>query len=369
MKFSLPREVFLKVLRAVSGVVDKKTSPGIGLAFSHVLLFVKGGVLSVVATDQEMEMISTTALEGAEDGAIAVSFRKLYDVCRALTQDVITLSDSDDGGVTLRAGKSRFSIKAISAAEYPRLQVESTGQSFSVSAKSLKLLLERTAFAMAEEDVRYFLNGMLLDCSGDNTLAAVATDGHRLAFNQMKLDVTPSFAKIIVPRKGVFEMLRVLGEAGDEVVVEVSERLLSLRTPWVSLTTRLLDGKFPDYRKVIPSAGDKKATGARKSLKEAFVRVSALFSEKLKTARMSFSGAQMKVFANNSDNDVAEEEVDIDYSGEELDIGFNVRYIIDFLNVNQSEMVEISLSSPNHSAVIKGVGDESSLYVIMPMRL
>lgn len=369
MKFSVPREVFLRVLRAVSGVVDKKTSPGIGIAFSHVLLSVKGGVLSVVATDQEMEMISTTPLEGADDGAIAVSFRKLYDVCRALTQDVITLSESGEGDVTLRAGKSRFSIKAIPASSYPRLQVESGGHRLSVCAKKLKALLERTAFAMAEEDVRYFLNGMLLDGSNENTLAAVATDGHRLAFNRMPIESSPTFAKIIVPRKGVFEMLRVLGEAGDEVILEVSEKLLSLRTPWVSLTTRLLDGRFPDYKKVIPESGDKVAEGPRKSLKEAFVRVSALFSEKLKTARMSFSDAQMKVFANNSDNDVAEEEVDIDYSGENMDIGFNVRYIVDFLNVIQAERIQICLTSPNHSALIKGVGDEGSLYVIMPMRL
>ncbi|MBT6206777.1 MAG: DNA polymerase III subunit beta [Francisellaceae bacterium] len=369
MKFSAPRDVFLKVLRAVSGVVDKKSSPGVGPAFSHVLLLVKGNMLSIVATDQEMEMISTAPLDSAEDGATAVSFRKLHDVCRALTQETITIHDTGEGEVILRAGRSRFAIKTIPASEYPRFQSEARGQSFSIDAKTFKRLLEKTAFAMAEQDVRYFLNGMLLDVEHDSQLVAVATDGHRLAMNQISLTGMPTFSKIIVPRKGVFEMLRVLGEASDDVVLEVSEKLLCLRAPWVSLTTRLLDGKFPDYRQVIPSGGDKLAVGSRVGFKEAFVRVSALFSEKLKTARMSFSEQQMKIFASNTDNDAVEEEVEVSYRGEHLDIGFNIKYIIDFLNVISSEQVRITLTSANHSALIEGVGDEGSLYVIMPMRL
>ncbi len=374
MRFAIQREAFLKPLRVVAGVVERKhtqTSP----VLLNVLIKVDGKKLCLTATDQEVELVSEGRLEesAAENGAITVPVRKLMDICKTLSdgQSLSVIEEQDR--ITVRAGRSRFTLSTLPASEFPNSNDQVGNFQFTLSKKNLKSLLEQTCFAMAEQDVRYYLNGMLLEVR-DNKLYGVAADGHRLAFGFVPLQLNVNVnvtetVRVIVPRKGVLELQRILDDSEEEVRIVFGENHIRVITQDVQLTSKLLDGRFPDYQRLVSTDGDKVFVGRREALKESFQRAATLFSDRFKGVRLRLTHNCLKILATNAEQDEVEEDVEVEYSGDELEIGFNIRYLIDFLTVIQTEMVKFTFSDATSSARVEGVGAASGVYVIMPMRI
>lgn len=369
MRFTIQREAFLKALRAVAGVVERRqaqTSP----ILSHVLLRVTDQRIILTATDQEVELVADAELEGCEEkGEITIPFRKLMDLCRALPEGVLLSVVEEQDRILIRAGRSRFTLSTLPAADFPSLSPNALDLKFVVSKKMLRQLIDNTAFAMAEQDVRYYLNGMLLEVKAGE-LFAVAADGHRLAISSTRIQVeNTGQLRIIVPRKGVLELQRILDEVDEEISLVIGTHHLRVIMPDISMTTKLLEGKFPDYERIIPRGGNKIVIVARHMLKEAFQRAAALFSDKFRGIRLHLSSGRLRILAINTEQEEVEEDLEIEYQGEALEIGFNVKYLIDFLSVIQTEGVQFTFSDANNSARVEAVGGAGSVYVIMPMRI
>ncbi len=369
MRFAISREIMLKLLRIVSGAVERRHQVPI---LSNVLLRATADTLSVVATDQEVELIGTEQLSTIQDpGAITVPFRKLSELCKALPEAAELLFEVQDDRLLIRSGRSRFALATLPAEQFPDVQIfqdEEHSCKIVIPKKQFRWLVVRTAFAMAEQDVRYFLNGMLLEVK-NNKLFAVAADGHRLAMNYLELeqqDLPPR--RVIVPRKGILEIMRMLDEDDNELCITILANQIRAESRGVTITSRLLDGKFPDYERVIPRDGTKVVIGNREKLKEAFHRASALFSEKFRGVRLRMSQASLMVLASNPEQDEVEEDLEVDYQGQDIEVGFNVRYLIDFLSVVQSDLVRFTFSDSNKSTLIEEVGGQGGAYVLMPIR-
>lgn len=372
MKFSILRSTLLRLLRIASGVVERRQQHSAILA--NVLLRIKDSLLEIVATDQEVEVIAAESLDSVDKpGETTVPFRKLNEICKALPEGAeITLTTQDDK-VIITSGRSRFTLATLPAAQFPDVQNISNVDAactFTISKKQFRCLVARTSFAMADQDVRYFLNGMLLELK-NNRLYSVAADGHRLAMNYVDLSKQPvsSSIRVIIPRKGILEIMRMLDEGETDLVITIVANHIQVQSDGITVTSKLLDGKFPDYERVIPRDGDKVVVGNREHLKEAFHRAAAVFSEKFRGVRLRMSPACLMVLASNPEQDEVEEYLEVDYAGQELEVGFNVRYLIDFLTVAQSELVRFTMSDANKSTLIEEVGDGArGAYVLMPIR-
>lgn len=366
MRFTVMREAFLKPLQFTSGVVDRKqTLPVLG----NLLLVVNGDRLFVTATDLEIEMVASSNLNSGEDGATTVPARKLLDICRMLPEGAeITLTVAKERA-TVRSGKSRFVLATLPAADFPNQDVTTGLAEFTVPQKDLKVLLDRTQFAMAQQDVRYYLNGLLLE-AGPKALRCVATDGHRLALSEREI-VTKikEIQHVIIPRKAVVELCRLLGEGDMPVTVQLGTNHLKVATEEVSFTTKLIDGRFPDYERVLPQATDKTVVVDRENLRQALSRISILSNERYRSVRFQLEPGLLRVSANNPEQEEAEEEVGVDYSGSGLEIGFNASYVLDALNALAERDIKLLLSDPNSCCLIKGLNDDATKYVVMPMRL
>lgn len=371
MRFCINREVLLGALRAVAGVVERRNSQGSPI-LSHILIQIFEDKISLTTTDQEVELIAIAPLlEQTSPFQIAVSFRKLMDLCRAMpeNENIIFTKDPEANKVTIRANKSRFTLSTLPAEEFPNLNLPACEFQFEVAKKTLRKLIDSVSFAMAEQDVRYYLNGMLLEVK-QGELYAVAADGHRLALNSTPLTMSNNKTlRIIVPRKGILELQRILDDEDYPITLIIGANHLRVQTSDVTLTTKLLEGRFPEYDRIIPMSGDKVVMGHREHFKEAFVRASALFSDKFRGIRLQLAPSRLKILATNTEQDEAEEDLEVNYQGSELEIGFNVKYLIDFLNVIQTEVVRFTFSDANSSARVEGVGAESGIYIIMPMRI
>jgi DNA polymerase-3 subunit beta len=365
MKFSLSREAFLKPLQLVVGVVERRQTLPI---LSNVLLSLENGRLSMTGTDLEVEVIgfSDSGPEG-EDGEVTVSARKLVDICRSLPDGAQINFSSGEGKATLKSGRSKFTLATLPANEFPSVDEGEKTIEFVVKGSVLKGLIEATSFAMAQQDVRYYLNGMLWELTNNN-LRAVATDGHRMALCDGACDVSvEEKISAILPRKGIIELSRLLDE--HEVSVAMGSNHIRVTGEDYCFTSKLVDGAYPDYDRVLPKGGDKEVVGDRAELKQAFGRAAILSNEKYRGVRVLLSGGSIKMVANNPEQEEAEEEVSVNYSGEDLEIGFNVSYLIDVLNVISSPEVRITLSNSNSSALVSGAADSGAVYVVMPMRL
>lgn len=372
MRFSIQREAFLRPLKAVAGVVEKRHTHHLPI-LSHVLIQVGKDHFSLTTTDQEVELIARGNLEQPPrtPGSITVSFRKLMDICRALPEGAFLDIAEEGERIIIRSGRSRVSLSPLPARDFPNLNEAVGDTRFSVVKRALRALIDSTSFAMAEQDVRYYLNGMLLEVKGDG-LYTVAADGHRLALNIASVVADQSSQKsfrIIVPRKGVLELQRILVEGEDAVELMIGPNHLRVVTGDTTLTTKLLEGRFPEYERIIPKSGDKVMVGNRERLKEAFQRASALLNDKFRGVRLRLTQSSLKILAINTEQDEVEEDLEVEYQGEELEIGFNVKYLIDFLNVMQTEKVRFSFSDPNSSSKVEGIGEAAAVYVIMPMRI
>lgn len=371
MQFAILRESLLKLLRLVSGAVERRQQQNPIL--SNVLLRAADGVLYVTATDQEVELVAQETLTIlSAPGEITVPFRKLYDICKALPDGSELLLEQQDERAIIKSGRSRFVLATLAARDFPDVQKINSDKSLSsfvVEKRQFAWLVARTSFAMADQDVRYFLNGMLLEVK-QNRLYSVAADGHRLAMNYIGLgEKTLVPVRVIVPRKGVLEIMRIVDEAQTDLQFTISSSHIQVHSGGVTVTSKLLDGKFPDYERVIPRDGTRVVIGSRERLKEAFHRASALFSEKFRGVRLRMSPERLMVLASNPEHDEVEEDLEVEYTGQELEVGFNVRYLIDFLSVVQSDLVRFTFSDANRSTLIEEVGEGANgAYVLMPIR-
>ena len=369
MKLQVARASLLKPIQLVTGVVERRHTLPI---LANVLLSVQGDELSLTGTDLEVEIVAHAKLEqpASADGAITLPARKLSDIWRSLPDDaMVTISVEKDRAV-LRSGRSRFALATLPASEYPTVDVAEAEMTVSMETAQLRRLIDRTSFSMAQQDVRYFLNGLLLEVTQDQ-LRAVATDGHRLAMcSQTESGVGNSEVRqAIVPRKGVFEISRLLGDDADSVEMSLGSNHLSVKTSECALTTKLVDGKFPDYEKVIPRDGTRVIKGDRETLRLAFARAAILSNEKYRSVRITLNPDQMTIQANNPEQEEAEEVVEIECDATELEIGFNVSYLQDVLGAIGNETIKMTLADTNSSALIEPDDDDGCLYVVMPVRL
>ena len=366
MKFTIERESLVKPLQTVSGVVERRQTLPI---LSNVLIAVTADQLSMSATDLEVEMQAHTAIKGAKPGEITIPARKFMDICRALPEKSKIEVNLDGARAVIRSGKSRFVLSTLPASEFPNIETTKNVLTFTMPQGKLRHVIERTHFAMAHQDVRYYLNGMFLE-TNDNLLRVVATDGHRLALCETEVKIKKEEnQQVIVPRKGVQELLRLLDESENPAQVQLGMNYIRISTDGMGFTSKLIDGRFPDYQNVVPVGGSKVVTCSRDALKQALNRVSILSNEKYRGIRLQFSKGLLRIFAHNPEQEEAEEEVIIDYNGDNLEIGFNVNYLLDAITASTSEQVELSLSDPNSSCLIHGVGEKNCKYVVMPMRL
>lgn len=367
MQFTIQREALLKPLQLVAGVVERRQTLPV---LSNVLVVVDGNTLSLTGTDLEVELIGRIPLEEqAEPGEITVPARKLMDICKSLPDDSTINFRVEEGKAILKAGRSRFTLTTLPAADFPNVEDGESAMNFAVSQSKLRRLIERTGFAMAQQDVRYYLNGMLLEINAGQ-LRAVATDGHRMAMCTVdaSIDYQEKY-QLIVPRKGILELARLLGEADDLINITLGTHHIRATTGDFTFTSKLVDGKFPDYERVLPRGGDKVVLADRQSLRNAFSRTAILSNEKYRGIRLMLSDALLKIQANNPEQEEAEEDTVVDYSGAPLEIGFNVSYLLDVMNVLSNEQIKMTLSDANSSALVQESESDDSLYVVMPMRL
>jgi DNA polymerase-3 subunit beta len=367
MKFVISRDALLKPLNLVAGVVERRQTLPI---LANVLMVLDGDRLALTGTDLEVELVGRVQLASAgESGEVTVPARKLVDICKSLPEGSEISFAVQDGKVIVRSGRSRFTLSTLPAREFPNVEDSMGTHQFVLKQGQLKRLIDRTAFAMAQQDVRYYLNGMLWELSGGQ-LKVVATDGHRLALCTLgdKVDVSGE-AQVILPRKGVLELARLLMEEEDEIAIVLGSNHVRATTDEFTFTSKLVDGKFPDYQRVLPRSPDKTVLGARLDLRQAFSRTAILSNEKYRGVRLKLSEDNLDIVANNPEQEEAEETVQVDYKGEGLEIGFNVSYLLDVLGVLSGEEVKVSLSDPNSSALLEEAEAGDSLYVVMPMRL
>jgi len=364
MKFSAERESLLAALQSVIGVVERRQTMPI---LANLLLSAESGKLSITATDLEVELVASTEIKSAADSRVTVPGRKLLDICRSLPEGA-TLTFSQDGDkLTVKAGKSRFVLATLPASDFPVIDELAQQQSLTLPQADFKRLLDKTHFSMAQQDVRYYLNGMLLETDG-KMLRTVATDGHRLALCEMDLPSKATGQQVIIPRKGVLELQRLLGNEGD-VLITIGSNHVRAQIGDVRFTSKLIDGRFPEYSRVIPAASPKAIVADREMLRSALQRTSILANEKYRGIRLALKKNSMTLQAHNPEQEEAEEQVEVNYKGDELEVGFNVSYLLDALAAVDGAEVEIGVTDGNSSCLVRAPGVSSARYVVMPMRL
>lgn len=366
MRLTLTRETLLKPLQIVSGVVERRQTLPI---LSNVFMSVSNNILKLVTTDLEVELIAETALSDSEDGEVTVAARKIMDICRALPEGTVLDISEQKGKVLLRAGKSRFSLSTLPVDEFPKVQKLNENAAVTIAASVLKSIIDKTYFAMAQQDVRYYLNGVLFEIEGDR-LRAVATDGHRLSVcdGAIKSNST-TLIQAIIPRKGVLELQRLISDPDTLVTIAFSENHMRAEFGGITYTTKLVDGKFPDYDRVIPQNTTKKVVAERVVLKDALHRASILSNEKYRGVRLKVTRNGLVASTSNPELEEAEEHIDVDYNGDDLEIGFNVTYIIDALAAVSCNEIELLFTDGNSSCLIQPRDTKDCRHVIMPMRL
>ncbi len=361
------RDTLLAPLQSVSGIVEKRHTLPI---LSNVLLEKKGDVLTFLATDIEIQITtSTQGAMGDGDGAVTVGARKLQDILRSLPDSAEVSLILEEKRLQLRAGKSRFSLQTLPADDFPRMAIaEGEAKRISVTQKQFRQLLAQTQFSMAAQDVRYYLNGLLLLIEGGE-LRAVATDGHRLAFASMEIEGSLPRQELILPRKTVLELNRLLADTDEPLLIEAAPNQIRFQFGHINLVSKLIDGKFPDYERVIPTTLRNSLQINRATLLSSMSRAAILTNEKFRGVRLVLAPGSMKIMAANAEQEEAQEELEVDYSGDAIDIGFNVGYLLDVLNNSSAETVQWGLNDSNSSALVTIPGNDRFKYVVMPMRI
>lgn len=365
MKLTATREQILGPLQSVIGVVERRQTMPV---LSNVLLSARNNRLSITGTDLEVELVAATDVQVQQAGDVTVPGRKLLEICRALPDNSQLTLMTEADRATLRCGRSRFTLATLPAAEFPIVEEINAELTLSVAQADFRRLIDKTHFSMAQQDVRYYLNGMLLEADG-STLRAVATDGHRLALCEIALSApVGTKQQVIVPRKGVLELQRCLGSDG-QLELAIGSNHVRAQIGDIRFTSKLIDGRFPDYGRVIPTRPSRVVEADRETLRQALQRTAILSNEKYRGIRLQLKADLLTVQAHNPEQEEAEDQVEVLYSGEEMEIGFNVTYLLDALSAIDTERVQVGLTDSNSSCLITGHGVSSTRYVVMPMRL
>ena len=367
LEFQLAQSQLLPPLLLLQGAVEKKQAMPI---LANVLLRIKNNELHLSATDTEVSLTAIIALAGdVQDGETTVPGKKFIDILRTLKDSDVVKLKEEDGRVILRAGRSRFSLTTLPARDFPLQEDEVKTHEFSMQREALALLLQSTYFSMAQLDVRYYLNGVLIELS-DTKITAVATDGHRLALSETKTLLPLPVGRFILPRKGVLELLRLIGGLSDETVsVSVSKNHFYLSSAQYLFTSKLIEGKFPNYRRVIPSGHDKELLVNKDILKQAISRVSILANEKFRAIEFRVTPSLLTIVARNQEQEEALDELEVETTGESLSFGVNALYLIDVLNHLSGSLVRLSYSTPQDGILVSSPQEPSGQYVIMPLKL
>lgn len=367
MDITVQREALLKPLQAVSGVVEKKQTLPI---LSNVLLTIKDGHLLLTGTDLEIELVGFVRLESMQaEGKTTVSARKLFDICRTLPEGTMIRLTLEKNYLVVRAGESCFMLNTLSPQDFPTLEDSDYSVNFTIKQSHLKTLLTKTYFAMGQQDVRHYLNGTYLDIS-QQSIKSVAADGHRLALTTIHDENIGNVeAKVILPRKSVLEIIRLLGSDNDnDVTIHIGDSRFRIVTSDFIFTSKLINAQYPDYNRLIPR-GTTHAVGDREAIKQALTRASILSNEKFRGVRFQLEQSKLRITANNSDQEQAEEAVALDYEGNQMEIGFNVAYLLDVVSAITTKHIRCAFTGPNEGVLIEPTENDNSLYVIMPMRL
>lgn len=366
MKFKIQREAFLKPLQQIIGVVERRqTLPVLG----NILVQANAQGLTLTATDLEVELVAQVPLDVEDGGETTLPARKLLDICRTLPDGAMLEINVDQERASVRSGKSRFTLATLPASDFPVVEELRSVQAFRFPQKELKELIERTHFCMAQQDVRYYLNGLMLELDKKG-IRSVATDGHRLAMCELAAKTgVGETQQVIVPRKGVQELMRLLESDEGEVEIQLGTNHIRVGSADIRFTSKLIDGRFPDYKRVLPKGGDKVIQAERGVLRQALARTSILSNEKYRGIRLTLDDNVLRIQAHNPEQEEAEEELEIQYGGEPLEIGFNVTYLLDALGALPGEDVRIQLSDANSSCLIEEGASGHCKYVVMPMRL
>jgi DNA polymerase-3 subunit beta len=361
------RDELLGPLSSVSGIIERRHTLPI---LSNVLIDRVDHGLSFLATDIEIQITARSALEQSGDAhALTVGARKLVDILRALPESAEVTLQQQDKRLLVKAGKSRFTLQTLPAEDFPRL-AKPVGEAarFSVPQKALRRLLGLVQYAMAQQDIRYYLNGLLMLVE-EKQLRLVATDGHRLAYASMALDAQLPRQEVIVPRKTVIELSKLLGDVDDEVKVDISSTQAAFNFGSVELVSKLVDGKFPDYTRVIPTQHKNMLEVDREVLRQALLRAAILSNEKFRGVRWVLTQGSLRIVSSNAEQEEAHEEIEVTYTGEPIDIGFNVNYLLDVLNNVSGPKVECAFGDSSSSALLTFASEPEFKYVVMPMRI
>ncbi len=366
MKLSITREDLLTPLRQVIGAVERQqTIPALG----HLLLVAEDDGLSFTATDLEIELVARIKAPFEQEGSTTVPARKLLDICQALPDESTVEISAADGKVKVHSGRSRFTLASVPVEDFPRIHEVELDERVTLTQGEIHGLIDRASFAMAQQDVRYYLNGLLFEIDPQQT-RTVATDGHRLALSQIAhSSEVEADRRIIMPRKGVQELQRLLDDDEGQITVSLGKNHVQVNMDGVQMTSKLIEGRFPEYQRVLPEQEGDVARMDKATLKQALGRVAILCNEKYKGVRLILDSDNLVIQAHNPEHEQAEDEIEIQYSGEKHEVGFNVQYLLDVLNVMETEAVDFYIRDGNSSVLILPAGNEDSRYVVMPMRL
>jgi len=364
---NIDKDVLLKPLQAVSGIVERRHTLPI---LSNVMLEAKGTDLNLVATDLEIQISTSTKMDQAEsDHAVTTSARKLQDILRALPEKTLVTLDVQEGRLQVKAGKSKFNLQTLPSQDFPRLaQGGSPTASVRMPQKIFRGLLSLVQYGMAQQDIRYYLNGLLLVAEGTR-LTMVATDGHRLAYASTELAQEVEKSEVIIPRKAILELAKLLQDIEAEVEVQFLPNQVRFVFSGIDVISKVVDGKFPDYTRVIPTNYKKHFAIGRVVLQQALQRASILSNEKFRGVRLVLTPNSLRIICSNAEQEEAEEELIIDYVGDPLDIGFNVIYLLDVLNNLDTDEIDCAVGDANSSMLISVPGNKDFKYVVMPMRI
>jgi DNA polymerase-3 subunit beta len=367
MKLQLDRQSLFEALQLVSGAVEKRQTLAV---LSNILFQSKDNNLRLTGTDLEVELSVEMQQPGVEEaGEVTLPARKIVDIVKTLPNDKpVSITQHDDGRATIQSGRSRFTLSTLPASDFPHLEEGVATAKFSIPCVTLSEMIDRTHFAMAQQDVRYYLNGMLFEVDSGK-LRTVATDGHRLTLAEWQQAPEDIELAVIVPRKGVLELGRLVSGRADNVELTIGNNHIRAEVDGVRFTSKLIDGKFPDYDRVIPKNSDKKIKVNKDKLKEGLQKAAILSNEKFKGVRLVLDEEGIGLFSNNPEQEEAEIHITAEIDGDLLEIGFNVQYLLEVLNSCKVEDVEINLGDVNSSCLIQEIDGSDAIYVIMPMRL
>lgn len=366
MHIQISREELLRPLSHIVAVIERRQALPI---LANVAMSVKAGVLQLTGTDLEIELVATTATKAVSEGTMTVPARKLYDICRALPVEATVELKQEGDKASVKSGKSRFTLLTLPAGDFPSIDGGSWEIELRLPQQNLKQVVDRTHFCMAHQDVRYYLNGLLVELGGKR-LRAVATDGHRMGLSEVELPESVGVERqVIVPRKGVLEIARFLSASEDLATLSLSGNHIRISVQDLTLTSKLIDGRFPDYQQVLPVNYKRVVRVERAPLREALTRAAILANEKYRGVRVTVRPGVLLITAHNPEQEQAQEELSINYDGEEVEVGFNVNYVMEALGGLDSEEVELGINDAHSSCAVLAPGRTDTRYVVMPMRL